>query len=136
MRSDALHFDLPEDRIAQRPAEPRDAARLMLMCQRTLEPFEHAVDREVRLGLVRSEDEVAGLPGDYEPCLVGDEPVHLMDLVEDELILAVPLVPKSDRALPDELLEARAAPDGDDPVPENNPFAVLATLKDGNDESD
>ncbi|MEQ9461308.1 MAG: tRNA preQ1(34) S-adenosylmethionine ribosyltransferase-isomerase QueA [Phycisphaeraceae bacterium] len=31
MRTQALHFDLPDDRIAQRPAEPRDSARLMVI---------------------------------------------------------------------------------------------------------
>src|SRR5580692_6686275 len=31
MRTEAFHFDLPPDRIALRPASPRDAARLLVV---------------------------------------------------------------------------------------------------------
>ncbi len=43
MKTADFDFDLPEDRIALRPAEPRDAARLLLVC-----PDEPVVDRHVR----------------------------------------------------------------------------------------
>ena len=39
MRVDAFDFDLPEDRIALRPAEPRDAARLLAVRPGVLEPL-------------------------------------------------------------------------------------------------
>jgi S-adenosylmethionine:tRNA ribosyltransferase-isomerase len=43
MRVDLFDFDLPEDRIALRPARPRDAARLLVV-----EPGEGLEDRHVR----------------------------------------------------------------------------------------
>jgi len=42
---DLFDFDLPEDRIALRPASPRDAARLLVVSPGAAEPFE---DRGVR----------------------------------------------------------------------------------------
>src|SRR5690606_11177378 len=43
MKVDLFDFDLPEDRIALRPAEPRDAARLLVV-----KPAERLADRTVR----------------------------------------------------------------------------------------
>ena len=43
MKVDLFDFDLPEDRIALRPAEPRDAARLLVV-----RPGEAFADRIVR----------------------------------------------------------------------------------------
>jgi S-adenosylmethionine:tRNA ribosyltransferase-isomerase len=53
MRVDAFDFDLPEDRIALRPAEPRDAARLLV-----IRPGEDLQDRKVAdlPGLLRAGD--------------------------------------------------------------------------------
>ncbi len=45
MNVDLFDFDLPEDRIALRPASPRDAARLLVVRPDAAEPFE---DRGVR----------------------------------------------------------------------------------------
>jgi uncharacterized protein len=112
-------------------------ATLEMICQRTLRPFPYQVKRTVRLGLISSEDEIASLPEGYEPLLVPDQPVRLTDLVEDELILDLPLVPMSEHPVIGEDLEPSiAADDGEsDEQLSANPFAILAGLKgqsDGN----
>jgi uncharacterized protein len=67
---------------------------LVLQCQRCLQPMVWLCESSVSTRLVSSHrvyevDEEAG-----ETLEVGDEPLHLLTLVEDELILALPLVPK------------------------------------------
>ena len=106
----------------------RVEARPTLVCQRTLEPFEFELERTVRLGMLHNEADVAALPPAYEPLVVPEDPVHLMDLVEDEMILALPLVPKSG----DAPVDASFGPTVEDEQKEN-PFAVLAQLRDETD---
>ena len=47
MRVDLFGFDLPEDRIALRPAEPRDAARMLVVCPGAEPPFEDHIVRDL-----------------------------------------------------------------------------------------
>lgn len=46
MRRDELHYELPPERIAQHPVEPRDAARLLVL-DRTTGHMEHRVFRDL-----------------------------------------------------------------------------------------
>lgn len=110
-------------------------ARLPLICQRSLERFEQPVSIGQRLGLIASERDEAGLPEGYEPVLLdGSADVRLAALIEDELILALPVVPLKDgaddgppqtwsTAGPDEQEEF------DEVAEKPNPFAALASLK-------
>jgi S-adenosylmethionine:tRNA ribosyltransferase-isomerase len=47
MRTDLFDFDLPEDRIALRPASPRDSARLLVVRSGTALPFEDRTMRDL-----------------------------------------------------------------------------------------
>ncbi|WP_425605290.1 YceD family protein [Fulvimonas yonginensis] len=104
-------------------------APLALTCQRTLEPFVLPLTVDSRLGLIRNEREEAALPPGCEPLLV-DEDGRLSpaDVIEDELLLALPLVPVNpDSSLPPEVTGGGSQ----EPSPERteNPFAVLRELK-------
>ena len=111
--------------------ELRIEASLPLVCQRTLQRFELPVRLVQRLGLLAAgadEATEAGLPEDYEPLLVPDDGMlRPAELVEDELILAVPVVPVApgseamERDWPVQAGEAAQA----------NPFAALSKLKKG-----
>jgi uncharacterized protein len=98
-----------------------------LTCQRTLEPYQHPLDVAQRLGLIKREADEAGLPEGYEPLLLPDDrQLQLRELIEDELILALPLVPASpDAALPEQYVEVPEP----EVEPRPNPFAALAALK-------
>ena len=101
-------------------------AGLPLVCQRSLQRFLLPVHVRQTLGLIRNEAEEDALPPDVEPVLVGaDGELTLLDLVEDELILALPVVPLS----ADTMGEPLPAPADDADEPKINPFAALAALK-------
>lgn len=102
---------------------------LTLQCQRTLQPFALPVTVNRRLGLIRDDREEASLPPDYAPLLVVADRINPGMAMEDELLLAVPLVPVSPRSeWPEQGLESRA-PDAPDEPEQDNPFAVLRELK-------
>jgi uncharacterized protein len=101
-------------------------ADLPLLCQRSLQRFLFPVRILQRLGLIREEADEAGLPEGYEPLLMpADGMLQTAELVEDELILAVPVVP---------IMPGTEAMDGDWPAEDAereslNPFAALSALK-------
>lgn len=107
--------------------EIRASCTAWLTCQRTLEPYQQPLGVAQRLGLIKREADEAGLPEGYEPLLLPEDR-HLQprELIEDELILSLPLVPASPEAqLPEQYV--RVPEIEDEPKP--NPFAALAALK-------
>jgi uncharacterized protein len=103
-------------------------AALSLVCQRTLEPFAYPVEAAVRLGLLRNEREESALPPGYEPLLVpADHGLVLLDMIEDELLLLMPVVPLSPRAAGPE--EGNLVAGDPQPAIAENPFAALRDWK-------
>ena len=70
--------------------------RLPLTCQRGLHPFEWNCDVALSLALVESESEEEKLLKDTESYVVEDDELPLRDLVEDEVLLALPMMPRCD----------------------------------------
>lgn len=100
---------------------------LTLECQRCSKPFVVHVESPLHVGLVNSGDESAALPEDVEPFLLEAGRLRPMDLVEDELLLALPIVPRHDYdCSPEVSIDSH---DGDAPAQEPTPFAVLDTLR-------
>ena len=120
-----LAFD--RDEVLRMPyVELEVEAALPLECQRTLRRFLFPVKTVQRLGLIRDEAEEAALPPEYEPLLVpADGLLHPVDLVEDELVLAVPVVALSPDS--DTVEREWAAPQEETAAV--SPFAALAALK-------
>lgn len=99
--------------------------RLVLQCQRCLEGLPTTVRVDRRFLFVRDEDEAARLDEELEDdVLVLSRELDLHALLEDELLLAMPLVP---------MHEACAAPlAGPDTLPSpRSPFEALAALRSG-----
>ena len=95
-----------------------------LTCQTSLEPFRHDISIEERLVLV---DDEARLPAvedesDTEDFIVADGPVDIRDLVEDAVLLALPMMPRKPGLEP--VGEAKPTEE-----PKPSPFAALQGLK-------
>jgi uncharacterized protein len=67
-------------------------ATVHVACQRCLEPMELPLEADVRLLLLRPGERPEGLAPEVE-ALVVDKPLRLSELVEDELLLAMPMIP-------------------------------------------
>ncbi len=101
-------------------------AGLPLVCQRSLERFVFPVQATQRLGLIRDEAEEAALPPGYEPLLVPEDGMlRPLDLVEDELVLALPVVPVAPGSEPVEATWAAS----EEEQKAASPFAALEALK-------
>ncbi len=101
-------------------------AGLPLVCQRSLQPFVAPVIIEQALGLIRDEAGEAALPEGYEALLVPEDGrMVAAELVEDELILAVPVIPVA----PGSEAVERDWPVREEEVAAANPFAALSALK-------
>jgi uncharacterized protein len=122
-------LDFGTDDFGTKYVAVRATAPLTLICQRSLEPFVLPVEVDTRLGLIVHEREEAGLPPGYEALLVEkDGKLDPIATIEDELLLALPLVPVNpDYVLPDDVLSAG---EEEDPSQEKteNPFAALRGL--------
>jgi uncharacterized protein len=124
-----FELDFGRDELGISYVDVRARASLTLVCQRTLEPFVLPVAVDTRLGLIRQERDEAGLPPDCEPLLVAEDGrLNPADVIEDELLLALPLIPVNpDSSLPDEVTghDPSSAGEGHS----ESPFAVLRELK-------
>ncbi|MCW7541794.1 YceD family protein [Aquabacterium sp. A7-Y] len=108
---------------------------ISLECQRCLRPVEEHLGVERDFRFVPDEKAAAEIDADSEEDVLAlSRSLNLQDLVEDELILALPLVPRHE-VCPESLAgSAGAAAVGseasEEPAGERrNPFAVLAQLK-------
>lgn len=101
----------------------RIGARLRLTCQFCLEPFVWPVAIRLRLALARNEEEEERLMADCEPLLVSEDRLMLHDIIEDELLLAVPMMPKCPAC------ENERPPQGETPPPPADRPGSLAALK-------
>ena len=116
--------------VAALAVEGRVSGILPMACQRCLETVPVQLEQAFRLAVTASGNE-GTLPADFEPWPLVAGPVSLGQLIEDELLLALPLVPMHEQQdecgeLAAELAALRQEGSG---APAENPFAVLEKLK-------
>ncbi|RLA48933.1 MAG: hypothetical protein DRQ98_14305 [Gammaproteobacteria bacterium] len=109
-------------------------ADVSVTCQRCLEPMPAHLTSDNTLAVVWTDEQVAHLPRHLDPLIVAQEACNLWELVEDELILAMPPFSYHDTQECKERIAgfSDAAPEGSAAEDKPNPFNVLAQLKPGN----
>ncbi|MCG6897378.1 MAG: YceD family protein [Thiocapsa sp.] len=107
---------------------------LRVCCQRCLGELEIPVDAAIALALVRRDEDARDLPDHLDPWLIADDRVRPLELVEDELLLAIPQIPRhsagcchTNEVCPCEasIVEGKSAESSEG----YRPFAILGTLR-------
>jgi uncharacterized protein len=110
----------------------KTSATLLLSCQRCLEPMEIEVAGSFKFALVDSEDDFELLPEEFEPYLLEGEQQSIIDLIEDELLLCLPMVTAHEDDCSDFMISQdktiKAAINAEKEA--SHPFAALKALKD------
>lgn len=116
------------DRLGHPQINLSVSGTVRLMCQRCLTPFDFAIASESTLVLAPDEgsaDEIdAQLGDDSVEVIVGSHSFDVLQLIEDEALLMIPLSPKH-ATCPDQLVSGLAKGDAG----KVSPFAVLKNLK-------
>jgi len=102
-------------------------AQLPILCQRCLQTMRWPIKNKIAMLIITKNGKEDELPKDYEILSLTNTPVSLVTIIEDELILALPIValhekcPTNEYQLPDSFSL--------DNTFQNNPFRVLEILK-------
>lgn len=128
-----LQFGVDEQRISYMRGHLK--TEVSMVCQRCMGPVRVPLEAEIAVGFAASDERAATMPDSYEACVLTEESAVLAELIEDELILAMPLVAThpEQRCQPwfekqqEELCALEEV--AKESAEKKNPFAVLASLK-------
>ena len=85
-----LHFFRDESAIHRVSASLQ--ARVSVRCQRCLRAMPLTISSGFELGLVWTDAQARALPRELDSLVLGEEPLELLPLIEDELIIGTPYV--------------------------------------------
>jgi uncharacterized protein len=134
----SLSFEVDSDRRLRIRGHVN--AEVNVVCQRCMQPMAMVLDDSIDLVMVSTEERMKQLPASLDPWFCGEDDMLIpADIVEEQLILAMPIVTMHQSCIDIDTLnsQARELPekgasgrDSSEPAPEkHNPFAVLAGLK-------
>ncbi len=102
-------------------------ADLKLVCQRCMCPMEHKVSGRFNFGLVLDEEEMQGLPTDLEAYLIEGDEQSIIGLLEDELLLSLPIAVMHEEECSEFLKKHNEQKQAEKEA--SSPFAVLKEMK-------
>jgi uncharacterized protein len=121
------HLEFARD-LKREVVRGRVESELVLTCQRCFGEVTVPVVAELDLIRVADEDDAEALADGRDPLVAPNREVEMSVLLEDELLLALPIVPLHGDAADCRRIDAGAAV-GAVPDEKGNPFAALAALK-------
>jgi uncharacterized protein len=106
-------------------------AFLTMQCQRCMEAFVYEIISPFTYGMVTSDGEAATLPAQYDPVVVSADNLNMTDMVEEELMINLPIVPMHDPkdckvTLP---IVVVADAEAEAQAKKQHPFKVIESLK-------
>ena len=122
-----LQFDNDPQRI--RTIVGTAGGMVKMTCQRCLEPVDIKVEAKFNLAVAPTEEHAKNLPRHYDPLIVPEDDLLLLPMVEEELILSLPIVPYHDDCSIQTSFGDAATTDKETESDKPNPFSVLASLK-------
>lgn len=123
-----LSFDIDNQRLVAITGQVN--LEVTLMCQRCGIPFAHHVHTTYCFRAVINDAQTESLPESYEPIVVNEfGKVDLLAMIEDEIILSLPVVPLHESEYCEVSEAERVFGKLPIEVEKLNPFAVLASLK-------
>ena len=97
---------------------------IVLTCQRCLDDLSIALKIDFNLAFVRNDQQSEELDSHYEIYVIEEEELATFDLISDEILLSIPMVPTHDYDCIKEINEQEIVEGKSD-----NPFAILKKLK-------
>lgn len=103
-------------------------AQVQVICQRCLEAMPLELEGKLSLAIVWNEEQAESLPKYLDPWITGEGAADLYEIIEEELLLNLPMVAYHEEACVDKA-SFSSGEEVDEPEPANNPFSVLEQLK-------
>ncbi len=123
-----VHLNFGIDEQGAKTLKGSADARVSVVCQRCLQPTQLSLHADIALAVVWTEEQAQHLSKDLEPWILDEGPADLYVAVEEELLLALPMVAYHEEQCVDPavLSVGEVVPDTQE---SDNPFKVLEQLK-------
>ncbi|MFK5895328.1 MAG: YceD family protein [Pseudomonadota bacterium] len=135
-----LEFDFGVDNLANRFVKGHVSVSLTLTCQRCMQDMDYPVDLHLALAFIKTKADEQQIAGLYDSFYIEkSEPIDFFALVEDEIILSLPIIAKhkNENCIANDLYDDKqideidiAYTDAEKEAKKKNPFAILKQLKD------
>lgn len=124
--SGSVEFEMTFSKDIQGAIRIRGGYRVnvTLLCQRCLEPMEITLTNPFNIGLVAADKDADEISAEFEPIIMESKELALVTLIEDELLLGLPMSPMHALEICPATKEVQ-----DRAAEKPNPFAVLKNLK-------